>query len=117
MNIAVYGTTWKNAKGVSKSLLAAKDNDNKLLVWNSVLAVILEFCLCFLWQDNNAVIVITTAHSIYRPEDKEKVLRYRPKPTSSNAAITRSVFKGQSTKYLDIPKPINDYNYGIGGVN
>ena len=116
MNIAVCGTTRKNAKGVPKSLLVAKDDDSKLLIWNSVLAVILEFCLCFLWQDNNAVIVITTAHSIYRPEDKEEVLRYRPKPTSSNAAITRPVFKGQSIKYLDIPKPINDYNHGIEGV-
>ena len=48
MNIAIYGTTQKNAKGVPKSLLAAKDDNSKLLVWNSVLAVILEFCLCFL---------------------------------------------------------------------
>ena len=49
MNIAVCGTTRKNAKGVSKSLLVAKDDDSKLLIWNLVLAVILEFCLCFLW--------------------------------------------------------------------
>ena len=100
-----------------KSLLAAKDDDSKLLIWNSVLAVILEFCLCFLWQDNNAVIVITTTHSIHQPKDKEEVLRHRPKLTSSNATITRPVFKGQSTKYLDIPKPINDYNHGTGGVD
>ena len=117
INITICGTTWKNAEGVPKSLLAAKDDDSKLLVWNSVLAVILEFCLCFLWQDNNAVIVITTVHSIHWPKDKEEVLRHRPKPTSSNAAITQPVFKGQSTKYLDIPKPINDYNHGMGGVN
>ena len=117
INIAVCGTTRKNAEGVPKSLLAAKDDDSKLLVWNSVIAVILEFCLCFLWQDNNAVIVITTAHSIHWPEDKEEVLRHRPKPTSTNAAITRPIFEGQSTKYLDIPKPINDYNHGMGGVD
>ena len=63
----VMGTTQKNAASLPTSLtnILAKDKkikkeekeDNKpkklQLAYNSVLAVIVHECLCFLWQDNN----------------------------------------------------------------
>ena len=120
IGFAVMGTTRKNAAGIPDALLEVKNTEKKSrkqLVWNSVMAVIVSFCLCFLWQDNNAVIAITTAHSLHRQEDQVEVLRRRPKATSSNAAITWPVFEGQSTKWLRIPSAINDYNHGMNGVD
>ena len=116
IGFAVMGTTRKNASGVLNCLVEAK-SANRSLVWNSVLAVIVHYCLCFLWQDNNAVIAITTAHSLHRPEDRTETLRHRPKPTSANAAITWPVFEGHATKWLRIPEAIDDYNHGMNGVD
>jgi len=122
IGFAVMGTTRKNAAGVPESLLAVKNQDKTLqnkttLVYNSVLAVVVSFCLCFLWQDNNAVIVITTAHSIHKQEDRTERLRRRPKKTSTNASLSWPVFEGQSTKWLCIPEAIDDYNHSMNGVD
>ena len=79
INFAVIGTTCKNAANLPDSLtdILAKDKktkkekkkDNKLkklqLAYNSVLAIVIHKCLCFLWQDNNTVCAITTAHSLH----------------------------------------------------
>jgi hypothetical protein len=79
--------------------------------------VVVSYCLYFLWQDNNAVLAITTAHSLHRQEDRVEVHRRRPKASSSNAVITWLVFEGESRKWLRIPEAIDDYNHGMNGVD
>jgi hypothetical protein len=51
--------------------------------------------LCFYWQDNNAVLDITTAYTL-----KETTLynRRRPKLTSINAYIIRLIFSNTIRK-------------------
>jgi hypothetical protein len=76
IGFAIMGNTQKYAAGLPKSLdyvkkadKASKSSEKKqLLVYNSVLAVIVQFCLCFLWQDNNAVLAISRAHNLHRQE-------------------------------------------------
>jgi Transposase IS4 len=80
-----------------------------------MLAEIVDLTLCFLWQDNNAVLGITTAYSIknitiWRP-------RKRPSPTSTNARIIRPVFGDETSKWLAIPLVIDRYNYHMNGVD
>jgi hypothetical protein len=56
---------------------------NCSLVWNSALAEIVELTLCFLWQDNNAVLGLTTAY--YFKDNTVERLRKRPALTLINA--------------------------------
>jgi Transposase IS4 len=89
LNICCMGTTRKNAQGIPKWLIDLKKH-NRGLVWNSMLAETVDLTLCFLWQDNNTVLGITTAYCL-----KNKTiwrLRKRPSPTSTNARIVRPVF-------------------------
>jgi Transposase IS4 len=88
---------------------------NRGLVWNSALAEIVESTLCFLWQDNNAVLSLTTAH--YFKDDTVERLRKRPAPTSTNARIIRPVFRDLPAKWLRIPRAIDDYNHYMNGVD
>jgi hypothetical protein len=70
-----------------------------------------------MWQDNNTVLGLTTAHSLHRAEDIIIRDRKRPKPTSTNARITRPVFGDTPRKQLPIPRVIDDYNHHINGVD
>ena len=126
IGFAVMGTTCKNAVGLPVSLtdILAKDKEAKkddkkqqLLAYNSVLAVIINKCLCFLWQDNNSILAITTAHSLHRSEDRIRRERKRPSSTSTNAKQAYACFEGWSKKELSIPVPIDDYNHGMNGVD
>lgn len=125
IGFSVMGTTRKNAAGLPKSLTDVKDKDKKAkkeekkqpLAYNSVLAIIVDFCLCFLWQDNSSVLAISTAHSLHRQEDRIERQRKRPKLTSTNATQAYSYFEGQSKKWLKVPIPIDDYNHGMNGVD
>lgn len=88
LDISCMGTTRKNATGIPPELIEWKERRHSL-VWNSVIARIVDSVLCFVWQDNNAVLGITTA---YNMTDTVLRLRNRPKITSTNAAIVRPVF-------------------------
>ena len=93
IGFAVIGTTHKNATRLPKSLTSVKDKDKKSkkkekrqpLIYNSVLAVIIDFCLCFLWQDNNSILAITIAYSLHRQEDRIERQRKRPKIILTNS--------------------------------
>ena len=67
-DIGCMGTTRKNAEGLPSDLLEAKAA-NRVLQWNQRVALVVGRTLCFLWQDNNAVLGITTAFSLHREED------------------------------------------------
>ena len=110
IDFAVMGTTRKNAASllVSLTTLLVKDKEVKkearkdnggvkkkqLLAYNSVLAIIIYKCLCFLWQDNNTVCAITTAHSLHRQEDRILRERKRPRSMSTNAKQAYACFEG-----------------------
>jgi hypothetical protein len=63
---------------------------NRGLIWNSTVAEIVNKVLCFLWQDNNTVLGITTAFNLHFKVYKE---RKRPSLTLTNARIIRPVFR------------------------
>ena len=114
LRICCTGTTRKNAQGIPEWLLKLKEH-NRGLVWNSMLAEVVDSTLCFLWQDNNAVLGLTTAHCL-----KDKTVernRRRPSPTSTNARIVRPVFGDAPFKKLQIPQAIDDYNHYMNGVD
>ena len=70
MNIYCMDTTRKKATDVSLSLQSYL-NDNSELLWNSMIAeVINSNVLCFIWQDNKSVCAITTAHSLHWLKDQ-----------------------------------------------
>jgi hypothetical protein len=72
----------------------------------------------FIWQDNNAVLGLTTAYSLHRlKEDTIIRNRKRPKLTSKIARITRPIFRDLPRKWVPIPWVINDYNHHINGVD
>jgi Transposase IS4 len=117
MGIYCMGITRKKAEGFPLWLQNHIDNNNELL-WDSTLAeVIDENTLCFIWQDNKTVGAISTAHSLYRSEDKIQRKRRCPKITSENRRILQPVFNGQPFKELFIPRAINDYNHHMKGVD
>lgn len=116
MGICCIGTTHKNAAGVPQRLKNYL-NDNSALIWDSIIAEIVDNTLCFVWQDNKPVIAISTAHSLHRPEDQTETKRRCPRITTDNARILNPVFKGQPFKELFIPRAINDYNHHIKGVD
>jgi Transposase IS4 len=80
-----------------------------------MLAQVVDSTLCFLWQDNNAVLGLTTAHCL--KDDTIERLRKRPSPTSTNARIVRPVFGDLPFKWLHIPRAIDDYNHYMNGVD
>lgn len=114
MGISCCGTTRKNAAGVPTWLLDLKNN-NRGVVWNSAFGEVIEQTLCWAWQDNNMVIGITTAYQI--KNETAYVLRKRPAPTSTNAAIVRPVFGDCARKWLHIPLAIDDYNHHMNGID
>lgn len=60
IGFAVMGTTRKNATGIPQVLLgvndknrnAKKEKKDQPLAYNSILVVIVAYCLCFLWHQN-----------------------------------------------------------------
>jgi hypothetical protein len=103
----------KNAVSVPDELIKIK-NCKQSLIWNSIIPKINGCVLCFVWQDNNAVLGITTAYTF-----SEKTFRNRRRPglTSTNAKITRPVFGDAVRKWLEIPTAIDDYNHHMNGVD
>jgi hypothetical protein len=117
LNVATCGITRKNAAGFLPDLIRIK-NHNRLYLWDSCVAHVVENVLYFMWQDNNAVLGLTTAHSLHRPKEDTIIRdRKRPKLTSTNARITRLIFRDLPRKRLLIPRVINDYNHHINGVD
>jgi hypothetical protein len=55
ISIGVTGTTRKSSKGLPRWLDDLK-RENRELIWDSAVGVIENGVLCFVWQDNNAVL-------------------------------------------------------------
>ena len=114
--IGCLGTTRKKGDSFPSELRDAKDH-NRLLQWGEDISIQVGNALCFLWQDNNAVIGITTSFSLHKPEDHVIRSRKRPKKTSTNAAIVRPVFGDLIIKDLPIPTLIDVYNHHMNGID
>jgi hypothetical protein len=56
-----------------------------------------------------------TAHSLHKSEDLVTVNRRKPAIPPSNRPIIEPVFGNHARKKLPIPRPIDDYNHGMGG--
>jgi Transposase IS4 len=114
LQICCTGTTRKNAHGIPSWLIAWKEY-NSTLVWNSVLAEVVELTPCFLWQDNNIVLGIIIAY----PSKNDIILRFRkrPSPMSMKAQIVQPVFEDLPAKWLRILCAIDDYNHYMNGVD
>ena len=69
---------------------------------------------CFLWQDNNRVLGMTT---VYNLTDTIIRARKRSSHTSTYVSITRSVFENSSVKELSISVNINAYNHHMGEID
>jgi Transposase IS4 len=80
-----------------------------------MLTEIVDSTLCFLWQNNNVVLGLITAHCV--KNDTIKRLRKRLSSTSVNAAIVRPVFGNEPYKWLYIPRVIDDYNHYMNSVD
>ena len=116
MGIGCTGTIRKSAAGLPIELLS-KLTEKSSLQWGEHIAVLAGKALCFIWQDNNAVLGITTSFSMHREEDKVVRLRRRPKKTSTNAALIRPIFSDLVRKALPIPTVIDAYNHHMNGVD
>jgi hypothetical protein len=68
LNIASCGITRKNAAGFPSDLVKIKDH-NYLYLWDSCIAYIIKNVLCFVWQNNNTVLGLITAHSLHRAKE------------------------------------------------
>ena len=56
---------YKSGSGIAPSLLAIKELANKKRDWGTkALITIDKQILCLAWQDNNTVLLITTAYSV-----------------------------------------------------
>ena len=99
---------------VSNWLVEIKNN-NRDLVWNSTLAEIVGYVLCFLWQNNNVVLCITTAFCL--KNNIIERLRKRLSSTSTNVRIVRSVFDDLTEKWFFISCVIDRYNHHINDVD
>jgi len=113
LGIGVMGTTRATASGFPKELAQLKQI-KKPLEWGYLETAITNGAQCFLWQDNNCVLGITTAYNL-----RDTVIRPRKRPsaTSTNAAITRPIFGDSPVKDLPIPMAIDAYNHHMGGVD
>lgn len=63
------------------------------------------------------LLVVSTVHSIHLPTDVVKVLRKRPRVTSSNARNVKPVFGDNWRLKLFIPLAIHLYNYYMNGAD
>lgn len=68
-------------------------------------------------MDNAPVTMLSTIHQISGEMSFVERIRRQPRVTSTNAHNVQSVFNGQHTAKLSIPKIINDYNFNMNGVD
>lgn len=99
-------------------LRAIKDYYSDKLPWGTIVAVAVDRVLCIAWINNNAVLALSTVHTVNQVHDVILKWRKRPAPTSTNAINARKPFEGRGARAeLEIPRFINDYNYNMGGVD
>ena len=115
LNIGACGTVCINSSRFPPQLKVAKSTK---LPWNTLSGAIVDnLVLTAVWMDNAPVTMLSTIHQISGKTSFVERIWRQPRVTSTNAHNVRSVFNGQHTAKLSIPKIINDYNFNMNGVN
>ena len=104
---------YKNGSGIALSLLAIKELANKKRDWGTkALITIDKQILCLAWQDNNTVLLMTTAYSVKQAREAY------PKDPKKRHQIPDSSFEWvNGQQRLMFPEPVVDYNKHMGGSN
>ena len=113
MQIGAVGTS-KRGSGFDEDLLKLKAIATKEKHWGTcAVTTVKDEVVCMAWQDNNTVLLMTTAHSI---ADATKEF---PRNARSRHQILKNSFKtGQNdTEFLPFPGAILDYNANMGGCD
>jgi len=112
--ISACGTARINSAEFPKVLKV--DKKKVTLPWDTLSAVQVREVLAVLWQDNNLVRLLTTAHSCQKHDRKDRYRR-RPRETTSNRAAVQGVWGPQAHRNLSVPALTADYNDNMGGVD
>ena len=114
LGFAACGTA-KNGSGIAYELITIRALATKKKDWGTlIMTTVDDEVLCIAWQDNNTVLIMTTAHSeeearIMVPKDTRK---RHGIPANSAVNMTEN-----NTLALSFPKVICDYNQNMGGSN
>ena len=112
--ISACGTARINSAEFPKVLKV--DKKKVTLPWDTLSAVQVREVLPVLWQDNNLVRLLTTAHSCQKDDRKDRYRR-RPRETTRNQASVQGVWGPQAHRNLSVPALTADYNDKMGGVD
>ena len=101
-------------RGLHPLLTAIKLEYGIQLEWGTLYLISDEDVLQAAWKDQNIVLFMSTIFT-----GRETVIRNqrRPAKTATNAKTSREVFGDQSTKDLEIPAFIDDYNHYMGAAD
>src|SRR5436190_20473210 len=91
-------TAQPNSEDFPPKLVKLRKDHSESLPWGTVNAVVVDNVLCLAWQDNNAVLALSTIHSL-----KDLIIwnQQRPGKISTNAKIVLKVFDDSSRKKLE----------------
>ena len=119
IGIGACGTTRPyHSKDFPPQLKELKDKYWDKLPWGTLFAIPIDGVLCLGWLDNNAVLSMTTVHTVHEVSDITMRWRKRPVDTSTNARQSRKPFEGIGARTEQpIPRYIDEYNYNMGGVD
>ena len=113
LDIDIMSMIWVNILRFSLELVQLKQVKQSLK-WEHLKTAEADEIDCFLWQDNNQILDMTT---VYNLTDTIIRARKRSSHTSTYASITRSVFENFLIKELSIPVDINAYNHYMREVD
>ena len=105
----VVGTT-RPYKEFPKDLIEVKNQFFIKLIWNTLLAAVVQDMLCLVYQDNNIILALSNIHTIDKAEDFQVKERRRPIKTLINSQITWYIFGDSPIKESQSPCFINNYN-------
>lgn len=92
------------------------DKKKSQLPWGFLSGVKVRDVLALVWQDNNLVRLLTTAHLGGEKDCKERNCR-RPRETPRNRESVQQVWGDSARKTLFVPSLTADYNDKMGGVD
>ena len=105
--------TCKNGSGIALSLIAIKELANKKNNWGTKALTTLDKQILYLiWQDNNTILLITTAYCL------KQARQSYPRDPKKRYHIPDSSYEWtDGKKKLRFPKPVINYNKHMGGSN
>ena len=104
--------TCKRGCGITPELLVLRELFKKQHDWGEKAFSTINDgqILCMAWQDNNTVLLMTTAHSL------EEAKEQSPKDPKKRHCIPDKSFEwADEEKHLMFPRPVIDYNKHMGG--